>query len=103
MPNASCSTLAIGARQFVVQDALEITVMSRVITLWLTPYTTVASTPSPGAEISTLRAPALISAEALSLLVKMPVHSIATSTPPYGTLVGSRSAETLIGPQTRPP
>ena len=63
----------------------------------------VASTSSPGAEISTLRAPAVISAEAFSLVVKMPVHSSATSTPWYGTLVGSRSAETLIGPQTRPP
>ena len=36
-------------------------------------------------------------------VVKMPVHSSATSTPWYGTLVGSRSADTLIGPQTRPP
>ena len=63
----------------------------------------VASTWSPGAEISTLRAPAVSSADAFSFEVKMPVHSIATSTPWYGTLVGSRSADTLIGPQTRPP
>jgi hypothetical protein len=37
MPNASCSTLAIGARQLVVQEALEITVISRVIAAWFTP------------------------------------------------------------------
>ena len=29
------------------------------------------------------------------------MHSIATSTPWYGTLLGSRSAETLIGPYVR--
>ncbi|OIQ66713.1 hypothetical protein GALL_517170 [mine drainage metagenome] len=81
MPNFSCSTFAIGARQFVVQDALEITVMSREIVLWFTPYTIVASTSSAGAEISTLRAPAVSSAEAFALLAKMPVHSSATSTP----------------------
>src|SRR5580704_19302755 len=103
MTKLSCSTLAIGARQFVVHDALEITVMSLVIDLWFTPYTMVASTWSPGAEISTLRAPSVISADAFSLLVKMPVHSNATSTPAYGTLVGSCSADTLIGPQVRPP
>ena len=56
--------------------------MSLVITVSLTPKTTVASTPSAGAEISTLRAPApVMSAIAASLLVKRPVHSIATSTP----------------------
>src|SRR4249920_3527615 len=98
MPKLSCSTLATGARQLVVQDALEITVISLVITPWFTPYTTVASTASAGAEISTLRAPAAINAEAAALLVKRPVHSITTSTPWYGTLDGSRSAETVIGP-----
>src|SRR5260370_35231351 len=98
MPKLSCSTLAMGARQLVVQDALDTTVMSLVITAWFTPYTTVASTPSAGAEISTLRAPAAISAEALSLLVNRPVHSSATSTPLYGTLDGSRSTAALIGP-----
>src|SRR6185312_14091688 len=104
MPNFSCSTIAMGAKQLVVQEALEITVMSLVIVLWFTPYTIVASTPSAGAEISTLRAPApLISALADSLLVKRPVHSMATSTPWYGTLDGSRSAVTLMGPQVLPP
>src|SRR5512139_933889 len=103
MPNLSCSTLAIGARQFVVQDALDMTVISFVRVWWLTPYTMVASALSPGAEMTTLRAPAVSSAEAFSLLVKMPVHSIATSTPLSGSLVGSRSAVILIGPQLLPP
>ena len=81
MVKASCSTLTIGTRQLVVQLALLTTVISLVITLWLTPNTTVASTPSAGAEISTRRAPAAIRAEAWSLVVNRPVHSIATSTP----------------------
>ena len=76
-----CSTFTIGTRQLVVHDALEITVMSGVITDWFTPNTTVASTPSAGALISTLRAPAVISLAASSFLVNSPVHSIATSTP----------------------
>ena len=58
MPNASCSTLAIGARQFVVHDALEM--------MWcvagsylssLTPMTTVMSSPLAGAEMMTFFAP----------------------------------------------
>ena len=77
----SCSTLTIGTRQLVVHEALEITVMSRVMICWLTPNTIVASTPSAGAETSTLRAPAAISLAASSFLVNSPVHSIATSTP----------------------
>ena len=82
MPKRSCSTLAMGARQLVVQDALEITVMPGLIVFSLTPNTMVASTPSAGAEIRTFLAPApSISACAASLLVKRPVHSIATSTP----------------------
>mgnify|MGYP007030193368 CR=1 FL=1 len=57
-----------------------------------------ASAQVTGAETSTLRAPDCSSSEALSLLVKMPVHSAATSTPCQGSLVGSRSAVTLILP-----
>ena len=89
--------MAIGARQLVVQDALEITVISDVMVSWLTPNTIVASTPSAGADTSTLRAPAVMSCAAASFLVNRPVHSIATSMPPYGTLDGSRSADTVIG------
>ena len=75
-------TFAIGARQLVVHEPFEITVIPGLIASVLTPNTTVASTPSAGAEISTFLAPAAISCEALSLLVNRPVHSIATSTPP---------------------
>src|SRR6185369_8826892 len=63
----------------------------------------VASAFSPGADISTRLAPAVRWAEALSLAVKMPVHSIAMSTPSsfHGSLDGSRSVETLILPLPR--
>ena len=37
MPILSCSTLATGARQLVVHEALEITVWLAFSTLWLTP------------------------------------------------------------------
>ena len=37
MPKLSCNTFAIGARQLVVHDAFEITVMSLVMILWFTP------------------------------------------------------------------
>ena len=78
---ASCSTLAIGARQFVVHEPFEITVI-RADRVGVHAEHDVASTPSAGAETSTFLAPAVISSgEALSLLVNSPVHSIATSTP----------------------
>ena len=37
MPTLSCSTLASGARQLVVHDALEITVSLAFSVRWLTP------------------------------------------------------------------
>src|SRR5688572_26382262 len=60
----------------------------------------VASAPSEGAETSTRLAPAVRCATALALALKMPVHSIAMSTPSsfHGSFDGSRSAETLILP-----
>src|ERR1700716_2547615 len=63
----------------------------------------VASAFSVGADTSTRLAPAVRCAEALSLAVKMPVHSSAMSTPSsfHGSLEGSRSAETLILPLPR--
>ncbi len=101
MPQSSCSTLATGARQLVVQEALETTRSSLVRLSWLTPNTMVLSTPSAGAETSTLRAPAFRWAAALSLDVKMPVHSSAMSTPRSlcGSSAGSRMAVHLIGPR----
>src|SRR5690606_8149207 len=93
IPNLSFRTLAIGARQLVVHEALEITVSVAFNTLWLTPYTTVASTSVPGAEMMTFFAPALRCRPAFSLLVKIPVHSYTTSTfnSAQGSLAGSRS------------
>src|SRR5258705_8067329 len=60
----------------------------------------VASAPSDGADTSTRLAPAVRWAVALALALKMPVHSIAISTPSsfQGSFDGSRSAETLILP-----
>ena len=99
MPTASCSTLATGARQLVVQDALLTTVCSGRSWSWLTPNTTVRSAPSAGADTSTFLAPAPRWPDAFSLLVKMPVHSSTMSTPsrPQGSRARSRSARTLIG------
>src|SRR5216684_7832751 len=103
MPTVSFRTLATGARQFVVHEPLETTRCSLVSVSWLTPNTMVASAPSAGAETSTRLAPAVRCAEALSLAVKMPVHSSAMSTPSafQGSFDGSRSAETLILPLPR--
>ncbi len=67
----SCNGLTIGARQLVVQLALEITVCAAFSVPWLTPYTMVASTSlPPGAEMMTFFAPPFRCAEAFSLLVK---------------------------------
>ena len=58
MPNVSFSTLAIGARQFVVHDAFEITVCSHgSYTESLTPMQIVASASPLGAEMTTRLAP----------------------------------------------
>ena len=73
MPNVSCSTLAIGARQLVVHDAFEM--------MWclpasylssLTPSTTVMSGFFAGAVMTTFFAPAAMCFAASSRLVKMP-------------------------------
>ncbi|MDT4881239.1 hypothetical protein FQZ97_1170770 [compost metagenome] len=96
---ASCSGLTSGARQLVVQEALEITVSVDFSTCWFTPYTMVASTSlPPGAEMMTFLAPPFRWAEAFSLVVKKPVHSSTTSTPrsPHGISAGLRWANTRI-------
>src|SRR6266849_7262306 len=54
MPNVSCKTLATGAKQFVVQEALETTLcFAGSYVLSFTPRTKVASGPSAGAEMIT--------------------------------------------------
>ena len=81
MPNASCSTLASGARQFVVHEAFEMIVCwSASYASSFTPMTTVKSTFVAGAEMITLRAPPAMCAFACSPSVKKPVDSITTST-----------------------
>src|SRR5215510_7689473 len=80
IPNFSSSTCAIGAKQLVVQDAQEMIVSLPSSMLWFTLNTTVFRSPVAGAEITTLFAPAVICAVALSLSVKNPVHSNTTST-----------------------
>src|SRR5690625_3431956 len=79
MPKASLRTLAIGATQLVVQEALEM--MSCVAGSYLssfTPRTMVMSSPLAGAEMTTFLAPASMCFLASSALVKMPVDSMTT-------------------------
>ena len=58
IPNASCSTLASGARQFVVHDAFEMTVCSAAsYALSFTPMQTMTSASPDGAEMITRLAP----------------------------------------------
>src|SRR5678816_436125 len=76
----SSRTWAIGARQFVVQDAQLMIVSEPSRILWLTLNTIVLRSPVAGAEITTLFAPAVMWAWDLSLSAKNPVHSRTTST-----------------------
>src|SRR6478735_2406025 len=80
MPNESSNTLAIGARQLVVQDAQLITVSLPSRMLWFTLNTIVFRSPVAGAEITTRFAPAVRCDSAFALSVKKPVHSKTTST-----------------------
>ncbi len=91
MPNSSLSTLAIGARQLVVHDALEMTCgWSASYSSWLTPITIVMSSLEAGAEMITFLAPASMWACALVASVKKPVDSTTTSAPmsPHFRLAG---------------
>src|SRR3954453_1217762 len=99
MPTRSLSTLATGARQLVVQDALEMTwwLSGSYTSPKLTPSTTVASGSVAGAEMITFCAPASRCLAASSRLVNRPVDSITTSAPrsPHGSCAGSFSASPL--------
>ena len=107
MPIASLTTLAAGARQFVVHDALEMTwCWSGSYLSKLTPSTTVMSSLEAGALMMTFFAPASRCAFALVASVKKPVDSMTTSAPrsAHGSAPGSRSASTLTGvPSTTSP
>src|SRR3954468_4047666 len=100
MPIASLATLATGARQLVVHDALD-TTWWLSLSYWskLTPRTTVTSGSVAGAEMMTFLAPASRCLAASARLVKKPVDSTTTSTPrsPQGSAPGSRSASTFSG------
>src|SRR3712207_1453380 len=99
MPKLSLSTLASGASQLVVQDALLMIVFEPSYFSWLTPMTMVRSSPVAGAEITDFLAPpASTCLRASSALVKKPVDSTTTSTPrsPQGRLAGSRSERTFM-------
>ena len=61
------SAFAIGARQFVVQDAAEMILSSGVSVLWFTLNTIVGRSFPAGAEITTFLAPASMCACALAL------------------------------------
>ncbi len=97
MPKASSRTLAIGATQFVVHEAFEITwwVAGSYLSSF-TPSTTVRSSPLAGAEMITFCAPASRCFAAVSRDVNSPVDSITISTPRsfHGRFAGSRSART---------
>merc|ERR1719379_819452 len=83
------STWHKGAKQFVVQDALETTCMLALsYSVWLTPMTKVFRSPLPGAEMMTFEAPASMWPFALSASTNRPVDSMTYSTPiaPHGNL-----------------
>ena len=70
MPNSSLTTLARGAKQLVVHEALETTFMSEWSSMWFTPMTNVGVTSSlPGAVRMTFFAPPLKWREAFSVVL----------------------------------
>jgi hypothetical protein len=74
MPKLSSSTLARGARQLVVHEALEMTLSLGLYESRLTPQTYMGAS-AEGAEMTTFLAPPFRWAEALSMVVKTPVDS----------------------------
>ena len=90
-PNSSRSTFTTGARQLVVQLALEMTwCCPRSYLSSFTPRTMVMSSPLAGAEMITFFAPASRCLAASSRLVKRPVDSMtmSTSRSPQGSFGG---------------
>ena len=89
-----------GAKQFVVQDALDTTsCRAGSYPSVLTPSTMVASTSLPGADRTTLRAPALRWRAASSRLRNFPVESTTMSAPTadQSRSAGSRSVVARTG------
>src|SRR3954467_8174864 len=99
IPKLSSKTLLIGARQLVVQLALEITSCFFGSYLsWLIPNASVKSWPLAGAEMITFFAPAAMCFCASTRLVNRPEHSSTMSQPCclWGSSDGSRLAVTAI-------
>src|SRR5665213_3996264 len=97
--NVSWITFTTGARQFVVQDAFEMTLCFAASYLSsLTPSTTVRSSFEAGAEMITFLTVEPRCALALVASVKKPVDSTTISAPTeaQSSLAGSRSANTVI-------
>src|SRR5690606_36138158 len=80
MPQLSFTTLASGARQLVVQLALDTTFWEELYFSWFTPITNMGAS-AEGAEMITFLAPAARCAWAFSTVVKSPVDSITKSAP----------------------
>jgi hypothetical protein len=98
-PKLSSSTFTTGARQLVVQLALETTWWLAASYLsWLTPRTMVMSSPLAGALMITFLAPASRCLAALARSVNRPVLSMtmSTSRSRHGRADGSFSAYTRI-------
>mmetsp|Transcript_845 Transcript_845/g.1124 ORF Transcript_845/g.1124 Transcript_845/m.1124 type:complete len:224 (-) Transcript_845:198-869(-) len=97
MPKLSLITLARGARQLVVQEALETILMSFLYSLWFTPITNMGVWSPEGAEITTFFAPPTKCLEAPGSVRNFPVDSTTYSAPasPQLILVGSSSLETV--------
>ena len=98
MPQLSFSTLAMGARQLVVQEALDTKFMSVVYLSRLTPHTNMGVSSLEGADMMTFLAPASRCPWAFSFVRNRPVDSTTYSAPSLaqGRSAGFRSAETGI-------
>merc|ERR1719258_767114 len=80
MVYSSWMILARGARQLVVHDAFDRTLMSLVYLVWLTPITNIGAS-ADGAEMITFFAPPCRCIDAFSITVKIPVDSQTISAP----------------------
>src|SRR6516165_4739493 len=93
----SCTTLTAGAKQFVVQEALEITsCLAGSYIFSFTPSTIVRSSPLAGAEMMTFFTEPFRCFFASSALVNRPVDSTTTWTPSedQGSSAGSLTLKT---------
>mmetsp|Transcript_38042 Transcript_38042/g.107465 ORF Transcript_38042/g.107465 Transcript_38042/m.107465 type:complete len:226 (+) Transcript_38042:547-1224(+) len=95
-PNSWSMTLAMGARQLVVQEALDTILRSGVYFSSFTPMTNMGAS-GEGAVMTTLSAPPSMWAWAVARLVNTPVDSTTMEAPtsPQGRLAGSLSEKTF--------